>query len=41
MAVRRYGDEKYGSEGLLVSSADRGWSALSAELRSHSDGVIA
>jgi AraC family transcriptional regulator len=41
MAVRRYGDEKYGSGGLLVSSADRGWSGLSAELRSHSDGVIA
>ena len=41
MAVRRYGDEKYGSAGLLVSSADRGWSGLSAELRSHSDGVIA
>jgi AraC family transcriptional regulator len=41
MAVCRYGDEKYGSAGLLVSSADRGWSGLSAELRSHSDGVIA
>jgi len=25
----------------LASSADRGWSGLSAELRSHSDGVIA
>jgi AraC family transcriptional regulator len=33
--------EKYGSAGLLLSSADRGWSALSAELRSHSNGVVA
>ena len=41
MAVCRYGVEKYGSAGLLVSSADRGWSGLSAELRSHSAGVIA
>jgi AraC family transcriptional regulator len=41
MAVCRSGVEKYGSAGLLVSSADRGWSGLSAELRSHSDGVIA
>ena len=40
MAVCRYGVEKYGSAGLLVSSADRGWSGLSAELRSHSAGVI-
>ena len=39
MAV--YGVEKYGPAGLLVSSADRGWSGLSAELRSHLDGVIA
>jgi AraC family transcriptional regulator len=30
----------YGSAGLLASSAGRGWSGLSAELRSHS-GVIA
>jgi AraC family transcriptional regulator len=35
------GFEKYGPAGLLISSADRGWSGLSAELRSHSDGVIA
>jgi AraC family transcriptional regulator len=35
-----YGIEKYGPAGLLASSADRGWSGLSAELRSHSDGVI-
>ena len=41
VATRRYGDEKYGSAGLLVSSADRGWSGLSAELRSHSSGVVA
>jgi AraC family transcriptional regulator len=36
-----YDIEKYGPAGLLASSADRGWSGLSAELRSHSDGVIA
>jgi AraC family transcriptional regulator len=36
-----YGFEKYGPAGLLISSADRGWSGLSAELRSHSNGVIA
>jgi len=41
VAARRYGDEKYGSAGLLVSSADRGWSGLSAELRSHCSGVVA
>jgi AraC family transcriptional regulator len=40
-AARRYGNEKYGPAGLLASSADRGWSGLSAELRSHSEGVIA
>jgi AraC family transcriptional regulator len=32
--------EKYGPDGLLASSADRGWSGLSAELRSHAGGVI-
>ena len=37
--VCRYGVEKYGSDGPLVSSAGRGWSGLWAELRSHS-GVI-
>lgn len=31
---------KYGSAGLMLSSADRGWSGLSAELRSYSDGLI-
>jgi AraC family transcriptional regulator len=41
MATRGYGVEKYGPDGLLVSSADRGWAALSAELWSHGDGVIA
>src|SRR5262249_18422038 len=35
------GWEKYGSAGLLISSADRGWSGLSAELRNHRKGVIA
>lgn len=34
------GSEKYGSAGLLLSSRDRGWSGLSAELRNHSQGVI-
>jgi AraC family transcriptional regulator len=33
--------EKYSSSGLLVSSAGRAWSGLAAELRSHSEGVIA
>lgn len=33
------GREKYGSDGLLLSSADRGWSGLSAELRNHCKGV--
>ena len=33
--------EKYGSAGLVVSSADRGWSGLSAELRNHPKGEIA
>jgi AraC family transcriptional regulator len=32
--------EKYGA-GLLLSSGDRAWSGLSAELRSHGKGVIA
>jgi AraC family transcriptional regulator len=41
MVPRGYGAEKYGSEGLLASSADRGWAGLSAELWSHGDGVIA
>jgi AraC family transcriptional regulator len=35
-----HGREIYGASGLLASSADRGWSDLTAELRSHS-GTIA
>jgi AraC family transcriptional regulator len=31
-AVSRYGLEQYGFEGVLSSSADRGWSGLSAQL---------
>ena len=34
------GVEKYGTAGLLLSSADRGWSGLHAELRSHGEGVV-
>jgi AraC family transcriptional regulator len=40
-ALRGQGVEKYGPEGLLLSSAGRGWSGLQAELRSHSNGAIA
>jgi AraC family transcriptional regulator len=39
--VRGYGVERYDSAGLLVSSAGRGWSGLSAELRSHGGGIVA
>jgi len=39
--ISQYAVEKYGTTGLLASSANRGWSGLSAELRSHSGGVIA
>ena len=35
------GAEKYGAAGLLLSSADRGWQALQAELRSHDDTFVA
>jgi AraC family transcriptional regulator len=35
------GSDKYGSAGLLLSSARRGWSSLSAELREHTKAVIA
>jgi AraC family transcriptional regulator len=38
--LRSQGVEKYGSAGLLLSSADRGWSGLHAELRRHGSGVI-
>jgi AraC family transcriptional regulator len=40
MNVHEYCARKYGSHGLLASSADRGWSGLSAELRRHGGGVI-
>jgi AraC family transcriptional regulator len=36
-----YAVEKYGRDGVLASSAGRGWAGLSAELRSHSHGSIA
>lgn len=39
--VLEHGVEKYGSVGLLASSADRDWTGLSAELRSHGEGAIA
>jgi AraC family transcriptional regulator len=39
--VLEHGVEKYGSVGLLASSADRDWAGLSAELRSHGEGAIA
>jgi len=35
------GSDKYGSAGLLLSSAGRGWSGLAAELRDHGKAVIA
>jgi AraC family transcriptional regulator len=40
MAALSHGVKKYGTDGLLASSADRDWSGLSVELRSHRDGVI-
>jgi AraC family transcriptional regulator len=40
MAALSHGQEKYGTDGLLASSVERGWSGLSAELRSHRGGVI-
>jgi AraC family transcriptional regulator len=39
--TRGYGTAKYGPDGLLASSADRGWSGLSAALFRHGDGVLA
>jgi AraC family transcriptional regulator len=39
--VQGHGAEKYGLAGLLASSADRGWSGLSAEFRSHGGGIVA
>jgi AraC family transcriptional regulator len=38
--VSRSSRDKYGPAGLLASSAARGWSGLSAELRSHDHGMI-
>jgi AraC family transcriptional regulator len=38
--VARSSRDKYGPAGLLASSAARGWSGLSAELRSHDHGMI-
>jgi AraC family transcriptional regulator len=39
--VSKYSTKKYGTSDLLASSAGRGWLGLSAELRSHSEGVVA
>jgi len=36
-----HGSNKYGSAGLVLSSAGRGWSGLSAELRNHRKAVTA
>ncbi|WP_460141558.1 helix-turn-helix domain-containing protein [Pseudomonas sp. S2_E01] len=41
MTDPRFKTEKYSSSRLLISSAGRNWSGLVAEVRSHSDGVIA
>ena len=41
MAVQTNGAKKYGSAGLRLSSAGRGWTGLSADLRSHSNGIVA
>lgn len=38
--LSREGRQKYPVSRLLASSADRGWSAISAELRSHAPGTI-
>jgi AraC family transcriptional regulator len=38
--VHRLGVEKQASTALLASSAGRGWSNMTAELRCHSDGVV-
>jgi AraC family transcriptional regulator len=35
-----FGAEKFGTQGLLVSSLDLGWSGLAAALRTHDRGVI-
>ncbi|MBO4227128.1 AraC family transcriptional regulator [Bradyrhizobium neotropicale] len=36
-----HGFGSYGASGLLASSTDRGWSGITAELRSHGSGTIA
>ncbi|MEX3776401.1 helix-turn-helix domain-containing protein [Pseudomonas sp. MYb118] len=41
MPLFRYKLEKYSASGLLLSSVDRHWNGLVAEVRSHSEGVIA
>lgn len=38
--TRGYGTEKYGSNGLLFSSANRGWTALTAAIFRHDSGVL-
>lgn len=40
ISEREFGVEKYGPTGLLTSSADRGWTGLSAALFQHRDGVL-
>jgi AraC family transcriptional regulator len=40
VASCKSGFELYGAQGLLVSSADLGWTGISAELRSHGRGEI-
>ena len=37
---RGYGTDKYGPSGLLFSSADRGWTGLTAALFHHDGGVL-
>lgn len=40
MDLRTHGPRKYPKSGLLLSSSERGWASISAELRSHPKGVI-
>ena len=40
VGAHKYWHEKFGAHGLLASSADLGWSGLSAELRRHDRGQI-
>ncbi|HEY0301502.1 MAG TPA: AraC family transcriptional regulator, partial [Rhizomicrobium sp.] len=39
-AFPTHGPRKYPKSGLLLSSSGRGWASISAELRSHADGVV-